>query len=498
VDAAEPRVVRDGFFMTRLQRVSKWGVTGWSNEFGALADDSPDGQPVVDGYGFERILDPGTLYRPQPDIPGVPRWLEKPGAKHRVFQMGWAAAEPPTTQSLPDLADIAMARRHELTPDDPVLAKLDAALDALVATAGRLHAANVTLGFLQPDSVRIVTNHDGSISVLLPDVGFAWDDTGGLYEPDWLANPQAELIFERGARERNSEYVARLKQPADEKDLRARVKEKAGEEIEDVKIVARLIALILAGLPETKRWCGAAKALLQLPGKDIAPDTAAPIWDDVIAPALEGRVETFHDLGLRLGVAKPSGHFLYSPPVPPWRGWAVLRRTGLVGVALAVLLVLFIFREVFFPLTVKAPYCPRVVENDPLHAKLVALAELEERAPVDETVRAEFGTLLHECRAAHAALERCSSDCLQKATDAYVEMRLAEGDAVLARLRAMPRAVEVERAEISRAIAAIEDAARESNRHANPSVVKKLERQLTLRGGAAPEAVLRPEVEAGP
>jgi hypothetical protein len=479
-----------------MVRIENWGVVGWADEYGALADDSNGDISVVGGYGFERILDPGVIYRDQPDIPGIAKWVEKPGSKGRIFQMGWPTPEPPATLSLLDLHASIASRRKELVANDVQLAALDEAIGGLIGIAGRLHANGATLGFLQPGSVRIGTNHDGSTFTLLPDVGFAWDDTGGLYEPEWLANPKAEVLFDRGARARNAEYVARLKRPADERDLRSRAKESNREEAEDVRTVARLIAVSLAGLEEVRRWCGPSKTLLRLPGKDVAPDTAAPIWDDLIAPALEGRIETFHELGLRLGVAKASGHFLYSPPAPPWKGWRVMRRVALVAVALCVLASLWATREWLFPAQMPAPYCKMVQEKDPLHAKLFALKDLEARARVDEAVRADFGRLLHECREEHASLPHCKHDCLKQAADTYLDVRLAEGEAVLARLGAMPRAVNAERAEITRAIAGIGLAAREAKRDATSGVVKRLERQLAVRGGGVVETPRRSEAEA--
>lgn len=471
--------------MTRLTRVEGWGVTGWSNEFGPLADDAAEDSPLDDAYGFERILDPGVIHRPQPDLPGVPRWVEKPGAKGRVFHLGWPAPEPPVTQSLLDLHAGLASRRRELSAEDPDLARLDAAIQELVFIAARLSAAQASVGFLQPDSVRIGTRHDGTTFVLLPDVGFAWDATGGLYEPEWLASPQAELLFDRGARARNSEYLSLLESAGDERDLRSRAKESAAAEIEDVRIVVRLVALALVGPDEVRRWCGAAKSFLKLPGRNVAPDTAAPIWDQVIAPALDGRIPTFEELALRLQAAKPSEHFLFKPPAPPWRGWQVLGRVAAACVAAVVLGGLWQLKDVLFPPRVQPPFCRRVPEGDPLLAQLFELRDLQERSRVDEAARPAFGLLLRECRQAHAAVPGCGDDCLRQPAEEYYEMMVAAGDAVLARLRAGPRPVAAERPEIEAAIVAIGDAAGEAKREPRPAVVKRLERQLRLREGGA-------------
>lgn len=472
--------------MTQPGRVTPWGVVGWSNEFGALADDSGNDSPVGDAYGFERILDPGVIYRAPPDVTGVPRWHEKPGAKARVFQMGWPSAEPPATESLSDLSASISSRRRGIAAADPGLARLDEAIRQLVAIAERLRAGRASIGFLQPDSVRIGTQHDGSTYVVLPDVGFAWDDTGGLYEPDWLANPQAELLFERGARARNAEYLGRLKQPVDERELRTQAPALAAEEAEDVKIVARLIALALAGRVEVERWCGAAKSLLRLPGRDVAPDTGAPIWDQVIAPALEGQIPTFAELQLRLSATKPSEHFLYSPPAPPWAGWAILRQAALAAAALALLGGLWVAKGWLFPPRAYAPYCRQAQEGTELFQKLQELEQAADQAPVDEGARPTFRALLAECRELHDELKTCGGNCLEGPTKAALEIAEIEGEAVLGRLRVRPRPVAVETAEIRASITAIEDAAAPLKHPADQGVVKRLKRQLTLRDAASP------------
>jgi hypothetical protein len=479
-----------------MKRVEHWGVIGWSDEFGALADESTGDTPVVEGYGFERILDPGVIYRPQPDIPGIPKWVEKPGSKSRIFQMGWPDPEPPVTRSLLDLHASISIRRQELTADDKQLASLDEAIGGLVDIASRLHATHATLGFIQPDSVRIATRHDGSTLTLLPDVGFAWDDTGGLYEPEWLASPTAELLFDSGARPRNSEYVARLKRLGEEQDLRSRAKGSAGEEVEDVKIVARLIAMALVGKDEVGKWCGAAKSLLRLPGRDIAPDTGAPIWDQVVAPALDGRIQTFEELQLKLLATKPSEHFLFTPPPPPWKGWAALRQVGLAATAVGLLCGLWQLKDVLFPPRVQSPFCKQVPETDPLHQKLFDLQQLHDKARVDQAVRADFWQVLRDCRKAHAALPQCRNDCLREPVEDYLQMTMSDGEEVLARLRARPRPVAVERVEIAAALTAIREAAAEAKRDPASAVEKRLERQQTLRDGKATAKAAEPRPTA--
>lgn len=472
--------------MTRPGPPTQWGVTGWSTEFGALANDSGDDSPVAEAYGFERIVDPGVIYRAPPDVPGVPLWHEKPGAKGRVFQMGWPSADIPATVSLTDMRDSIASRRRGLAADDPTLARLDDAIRQLVAVAERLRAARASIGFLQPDSVRVGTRHDGSTYVVLPDVGFAWDDSGGLYEPDWIAKPQAEVLFERGARARNAEYLGRLKRPVDERDLRTQAATLAAEEAEDVKIVVRLIALALAGREEVERWCGPAKSLLRLPGRDIAPDTGAPIWDQVVAPALEGQIPSFAELRLRLSATKPSEHFLYVPPRQGPDPGLILGRVGMVAAALAVLAGLWFAKDRLLKREY-APYCRQAQEGTELFEKLVALESEEDKAKVHEEARPTFRALLAECRELHDALKSCGQDCLRQPTESSLAMAITEGEAVLDGLRVRPRPVAVESPEIEAAITSIEEAVAATKRAAEPGVVKRLRRQLDLRGGRSAE-----------
>lgn len=484
--------------MSETRRFDHWGVIGWSNKFVALGDDSDEAPTLNDAYGFERILDPGVIYRVPGDVSGVPRWSEKLGSKGRVFQMGWPSPEPPETKSFLDLQAALAKQRETLTADDPALAKLDAAIFGFLEIAGRLRAAQASLGFLQPNSVRIGTNHDGSTFVTLPDVGFAWDDTGGLYEPDWLAAPQAEFLFDRGSRARNADCLALLQKPLDDRDLRSRAADLAAFELAEVKIAARLIALALVGNDEMVRWCGAAKSLLRLPGKDLAPDTVAPIWDQVLAPAIDGQIPTFDELGLRLQARKPSEHFLYKPPLPPWRGWAKLRRFATVAAATAAVVGLYMLKDVVFPPRSYAPFCSRVAEGSPLFKKLFELKTLHESARVDREDRAAFFELLRECRTDHAAIPICRNNCLDSPTADYLEMMISEGDSVLARLRSIPRPAAVERKEIEGTLAAIHEAAFLAGQPQESQTTMRLTRQFQLRFGSDPSPPLRPPANTVP
>jgi hypothetical protein len=75
-------------------------------------------------------------------------------------------------------------------------------------------------------------------------------------------------------------------------------------------------------------------------------------------------------------------------------------------------------------------------------------------------------------------------------------MTMSDGEEVLARLRARPRPVTVERVEIAAALTAIREAAAEAKRDPASAVEKRLERQLTLRDGNATARAAEPRPTA--
>jgi hypothetical protein len=480
------RIAGSGAGMTRLK---DWGVTGWSNTWTALDDSDDETSPGLGGYGVQRVVDPGVVYVEQPSLDGVPRWVAKAGSQRRIFEMAWSEDRVPQTVSLVDMHATISSRRGSLEDDDPALAALDSAIMVLVTTVERLHAAQHTVGFVQPDSVRFAVRHDGSRSLMLLDLGFAWDDRGGLLEPEWLAKTPLELLFDRGSRLRNTEYLARLKAPVDKQDLRTRAREFAGPQAEDVRIIARLIAVALAGPDEVQRWCGAAKSLLKLPSRDIAPDTEAAIWDKVIAPALDGKVTSCSELRIRLEATKPSEHFLFKPPAPPWAGWAVLRQVA-VGVAcLAVVAALWVLKphiEHWLGLdVVAAPFCSKVPKADPLYEMLVELRNKLDNANTDEESRKGYWEHLKACRARHVDFKACTDDCLRDPETAYLGMVEEDARKVLDGLRVRPRPVDQEKQDIGRILANIDEFSQEVKQPPPAAVVMKLKRQLQLRGGQA-------------
>lgn len=483
-----------------MKAINGWGVTGWSNSWTALGSDVPDDDedgesgPVLVGYGFERTVDPGVVYVPPPEMPGVPRWHAKRRSRGRIFEMSWPEDREPTTRSLLDIQAAIASRRKSLAADDPDLATLDAAIDLLLSTTESLHAAGASIGFLQPNSCRVGEWRNGGIFVTLPDVGFAWDKRAGLMIPRWISEPALALLFENGAERRNEEYLADIgRQPAD-RAADPRASDTAARELADVKILTRLIAAALVGADEIRRWCGDKKCLLALPTKNVAPETQADLWDKVIAPALAGKVPTARQLRAGFATHKPSSHFLYTPPAAPWEGWTWLRRTALVAAAAALIGLLWTLGGpiISWMQGRPAPFCRTVRPGDPLYDALFELERSRQAARSDVSARPAYWALLGECEAAHAALRSCRSDCLAGLADERVQQAEEEGRAVRERLRSRPRPTPEEVAEISDAIAAIRQAGASVKRPPRSSVVNVLERELRLRGGAMPGPERRP------
>jgi hypothetical protein len=474
-----------------MKRMRGWGVTGWSDSWQALGSDLPDDDDpeavTLDGYGVERTVDPGVIYAPLPDVPGVPRWHAKPRKGGRILQMTWPEDVEPTTRSLLDLQSAIASRRGTLTSDDPDLLALDAGVEMLVSAAAALHAAGRSVGFLQPDSCRVGTWRDGRPFIALPDVGFAWDKRSGLMIPRWISEPALELLFEGGAERRNEDCLAEnLRAVSDDRDIHQRASAAAASDLADVKILARLVAASLVGADEVRRWCGGKKCLTKLPSKEVARDTQAEIWDKVIAPALEGQVRTCDELKMRLAACKPSSHFLHVPPTPPWVGWAVLRRSAVVVAAACLLGLLWMVSDdvVKWIVGEPAPFCRVVPKTNPLYGKLVVLKESRDRARGDAATRPEFWGHLRECLVDHAAPETCGGRCLAGLVDEWLAEAEEEGRAVRERLRSRPQPTPDEVRDIAAAIAAIRQAEGEAKRSETPSVVPVLERELRLRGGA--------------
>ena len=475
-------------------RAQRWGVTGWSDTWkvlgGDIQDDEDDsGLVTIQGYGFERTVDPGVVYlaAPASPVPGVPRWHVKPGSGGRILQMPWPEDVEPTTRSLLDLHGEIAPRRRGIAADDPDLATLDTTIDQLVAAASELHAAGRSLGYLQPDSCRVGTWRDGRPYVMLPDVGFAWDKRSGLMIPQWIAEPELDLLFDDGAELRNDHCVAEFSREPDGSKSGARSADEAAAELADVRLIARLIAVALMGPAEVRRWCGGKKSFSRLPTKDVAPDTQAEIWDKVIAPALGGQIRTCEELRMRLASHRPSSHFLHVPPAPPWAGLAVLRWVALAGCALGTLGLLWLgfdsMKPWLFP--PRAPFCNAASKSDPIYEKLLELKRSRDSARADVAKQPAFWMRLQDCLTDHAAFEPCGrDDCLDAVVEEWLQQTEEEGKAIRERLRSRPEPTPAEVRGLTTAIAAIQQAERHAKRPASPAVVSVLTRELQLRGGS--------------
>lgn len=373
--------VRNGMTMTHALQ---WGVTAWSTVWASLdgPSEASDGQTA--GFGFVRVVEPGVIYRKPPIAGGWLSWSESPGGRQRRYQMPWPEDDAPEMLTVLDLFSRLQPRRATLVRGDEHLQELDASIVETVRLVDRLHRGGGTLGFVQPDSVVYCRLRDGSLRIVLPDVGFAWDDEQGLREPRWIAEPKLSVLFEQGARRHNAVCLAALKDTVQSQSER---KPKAKDDVStaltlaqqsDIRMLARLIALALVGVDEVIRWCGESRAFLALPGRDKAPDTQAPVWDQVVAPALLGKVTTCAELIQGLERAPPSDHYLYKPPLPPSL-WKRASRRALPGLIVAGALVGLVVAgrpvvEKWLRPQPAHPLCGTVYPSDP---RFRQLAELE-------------------------------------------------------------------------------------------------------------------------
>jgi hypothetical protein len=279
-----------------------------------------------------------------------------------------------------------------LEPGDEQLRQLDESLLEAVRQVDRLHRAGGTLGFVQPDSIVFCRTRDGSLRVVFSDIGFAWDESRGLREPKWIAEPQLDCLFEEGPRRNNAASLAVFREVEEiggKAAGKARSKDKASAALAaaqagDVRMLARLIAVALAGPEEVRRWCGSGRAFLAVPGRDRAPDTQAPVWDQVITPVLLHKITTATGLLERLELAAPSEHYLFKPPVPPPAWKIAIRRAlpGVIGVAAIIALLLGAQPVIgwLFPRRERHPLCDVVYSGDPRFMRLDAIEEARGRA----------------------------------------------------------------------------------------------------------------------
>jgi hypothetical protein len=467
-----------------------WGVTGWSTQWAALdaSEENHAGQGC--GYGILKVVDPGVVYCEPPLVDGMALWAPVPGGRGRSFAMAWGEDDPPRYHALSDLHVGLAARRPGLTKEDEDLKQFDAAVLELVRLTAKLHKAGGTLGYLQPQSVLVCQRRDGATQVVLPDVGFFWDEEHGLREPKWIAEPTLDLLFEHGARRRNADCLRGYRAAAG-LEMGKRAATQAAAQAEDVRLLARLIAVALAGEETVRSWCGPGRAFLGMPGRDKAPDTLAPIWDQVIAPALLGHVASCDDLAARLEAARPSEHFLFKPPAPPPLWKKALRRAapamaGIVAIFGAAAAAPFLYAWMFPPCNPHV-LCRQVCASDPLYSQLDGLEIVRQQAIAksDVTASAAYWDGL-------AGLQGMPESCrqeLRKECAGLVDKAVRE---LVESLRRKPRPRSEELEMLSQAALLERRVTADLPGHESSSG-GLLNRQIRLRGGNPASASTRPE-----
>lgn len=463
-----------------MTHVQHWGVTGFSTEWTSL-DRPDDDYDDLGGMGFKRVVEPGVVYVRPPEAEGVVPWSESPQSRGRQFQMAWDEDTAPEFRTLLDMqADLA-AQRASLQKDHPGLQALDQALVQMVRAADTVHHAGGTLGFVQPDSVLFCTRRDGTQRVVLPDIGFLWDDERGLREPKWIAEPQLDLLFEQGARRHNSARIKLARAARQAQDVATL---RAEAQAEDVRLLARLVAVALAGPDQVRQWCGEGCALLSMPGRDRAPDTQAPIWDEVIAPALVGKVGSCAELATRLEAVRPSEHFLFKPPAPPpvWKKvvWK-LRPAIAIAAAIGCLFVGWWA----WPKPQRHHLCPQVWSSSPLFARLDELNAARKTA-MNETTIAAYQTYWSLLRGEEGLPEACGDKLVRECID-WIE-KASRGTIEGLRITPVPQRQELQ--QLGDALLLLREAAALQPERCSRAV-GLLERQFRIRG-AEPPAAARP------
>lgn len=470
-----------------MRQVQHWGVTDWSTEWARLDQEDDQAGAVGPGFGFVRVVEPGVEYFKPPVVGEWPGWAASPDGRPRRFQMEWCEDERPEALTVLDMHRLLASRRIELEPGDEQLRHLDESILEAVRQVDRLHRAGGTLGFVQPDSIVFCRLRDGSLRIVFPDVGFAWDETRGLREPKWIAEPHLDCLFEQGPRRHNAACLLAYReamdaggQAADKAKGKAKQAASLAEaQAKDVRMIARLIAVALAGPDEVRGWCGSGRAFLAVPGRDRAPDTLAPVWDQVIAPTLLEKITTAAGLLERLQVAAPSEHYLVKPPVPP-PAWKIAVRRALpavLGVAaiLAMLLVAKPMIDWLFPRRTPHALCDSVYTGDPRFSKLDSVEEARGKALAgDLEVVAKYWDLL-------ATSNELPSACLGSLRTEAADMIAAEASSLPGQLRDGPMAGGEQTALLQRAFE-LATAAEQASPGSCERVIGLLRRQLAARG----------------
>jgi hypothetical protein len=479
-----------------MERIEHWGVTGWSTEWTNLDDDDGEMADSVSGRGFVRVVEPGVVYHKPPVAGTWAAWRECPQSHQRRYEMGWPEAVAPQMFTVLDIHARLIRQRESFKPGDDELRNFDAEILELLHQVERLHRAGGILGFVQPDSVVFCRMRDGSLQVAFPDVGFAWDESRGLREPRWIADPQLDCLFEEGARRQNLACLAALQEAAaggasgsDRTGKRHNPQNKAvpiaEAQARDVRLLARLLAVALVGPDEVNRWCGAGRAFLAVPGRDRAPDTQAPVWDQVITPALLDKIPSVSALRERVELAPPSGHYLFKPPTPPPPWKVAVKRVlpGLIGVGgmIAMLLV----AQPILKRPTPHVLCSTVFQGDPRFEQLDGIEKARAEAQVGELDKVqEFWELIV------GAKSDLPGPCLVSLQDEAISLIREKIVSLTARLRdePLPRTKQIELLQEAYRLAV---AANEVQPDCCSRAIALLVRQLEARG-ELPDGAPRP------
>jgi len=262
-----------------------WGVVGFLHEAAELTT-QPGSRGVV------RYVNGDVSYAAAP-LPGG--WKPTPGTPGR-YEMAWPS-DPATARTLTRLRnDLDSASRSGglKSATSPLLVELDAVVDRLLEVATKLHAANWTLGLVQPGNVVLGANH----APHLIDLGYTWK--GSFGPPPWDASPGRP-----GWLDAPSEWLSHV--PA----VRRQFADPAAthfdrvDPVEDVRTLGRLFAWLLTGQPRGEVFA---------PSRSSAPE----LWA-LLAEASAGDVPTARGLRARLADNPLSDHFADrpTPPAPP-------------------------------------------------------------------------------------------------------------------------------------------------------------------------------------
>lgn len=195
---------------------------------------------------------------------------------------------------------------------DPArLEQLDQVVRGLAKLAADLHALGYGIGTAHPPNVLLAPRTAGgrtTYQVLLPDLGFVYPD-GSRRLPKWLTDDEYEYLPLWAESALARQHVTPLRSPAD-----------------DLRVLARLVALLLRGRHFVPPGQPDGRAVAGVPGPDDDRYTAARVWH-VLGQAAAGATPAgapFTARNLVDELAKdenrPSLHFTTDPAARPAGG----------------------------------------------------------------------------------------------------------------------------------------------------------------------------------